>query len=213
MMTDAALNEALQITSLSKNWKAFLWRGLIACLFAVLAWLMPEGAVLALTIVFGAFSFVDGVFALWSGYKNMRRGESWGWLIFGGVLGIATGLIVLVAPLLATIVLATFLWASIAFWSAFSGIAEIVTAIRLRKEIEGEIWLVLSGLVSVALSMAVTWMLLTRPVESFLALGWLLSFYAAFFGVMMVLLSLRLRKANISNGPTASDNMNKDGDA
>jgi hypothetical protein len=45
------------------------------------------------------------------------------------------------------------------------------------------------------LGIIVTWMLLTRPLESFLALGWLLGFYAA-------LLSnddpagLRLQRAN-----------------
>ena len=47
-----------------------------------------------------------------------------------------------------------------------------------------------------------TWMLLTRPVESFLALGWLIGFYAAIFGVMMILLGLRLRKADRPNDGT-----------
>ena len=101
--------------------------------------------------------------------------------------------------------LATFLWASIAFWSVFSGALEIAAAIRLRKEINGEIWLILSGLLSVVLGVVVTWMLLTRPVESFLALGWLIGFYAAVFGVMMILLGLRLRKADRSDG-AAFDN-------
>ena len=98
--------------------------------------------------------------------------------------------------------LATFLWASIAFWSVFSGALEIAAAIRLRKEINGEIWLILSGLLSVVLGVVVTWMLLTRPVESFLALGWLIGFYAAVFGVMMILLGLRLRKADRPNDGT-----------
>lgn len=76
----------------------------------------------------------------------------------------------------------------------FSGALEIAAAIRLRKEINGEIWLILSGLLSVVLGVVVTWMLLTRPVESFLALGWLIGIYAAVFGVMMILLGLRLRR-------------------
>ena len=87
------------------DWKAFLWRGIVAVILAALAWLMPAEAVLTLTIVFGAYSFADGVLGLWSGYKNMRQGESWGWLIFSGLLGIATGLIVLVSPFVATLVL------------------------------------------------------------------------------------------------------------
>jgi len=166
---------------------------------------MPAEALLALTLVFGAFAFADGVFGLVAAIRNIRKGERWGWLMFSGILGIATGVVVVVSPFVATLVLATFLWASIAFWSAFSGILEIGAAIRLRKEIKGEIWLILSGLLSVALGVFVTWMLLTRPLESFLALGWLLGFYVAFFGGLMILLGLRLRRANQAERDTAPD--------
>ena len=136
---------------------------------------------------------------------NIRGGDRWGWLMFSGILGIATGVVVVFSPFVATLVLATFLWASIAFWSVFSGALEIAAAIRLRKEINGEIWLILGGLLSVVLGVVVTWMLLTRPVESFLALGWLIGFYAAVFGVMMILLGLRLRKADRSDGAAFDD--------
>ena len=195
------------LCSLSRNWWAFVLRGVLALIIAVLAFVMPAASLLALTLVFGAFAFADGVFGLVAAIRNIRKGERWGWLMFSGILGIATGVVVVVSPFVATLVLATFLWASIAFWSVFSGVLEIVAAIRLRKEIKGEIWLILSGLLSVTLGVFVTWMLLTRPLESFLALGWLLGFYAAFFGAMMLLLGLRLRRANHTEhdkGPDAN---------
>lgn len=187
------------LCTLTRNWWLFILRGVLALIIAVLAILMPAESLLALTLVFGAFSFADGVFGLIAAIRNIRKGRRWGWLMVSGLLGIATGIVVVVSPLVATIVLATFLWASIAFWSVFSGALEIAAAIRLRKEIEGEIWLILSGLVSVVLGVVVTWMLLTRPLESFLVLGWLIGFYAAVFGVMMILLGLRLRKADRSD--------------
>ena len=195
------------LCSLSRNWWAFVLRGVLALIIAVLAFVMPAESLLALTLVFGAFAFADGVFGLVAAIRNIRKGERWGWLMFSGLLGIATGVVVVVSPFVATLVLATFLWASIAFWSVFSGVLEIVAAIRLRKEIKGEIWLILSGLLSVTLGVFVTWMLLTRPLESFLALGWLLGFYAAFFGAMMLMLGLRLRRANHTEhdkGPEAN---------
>lgn len=184
------------LCTLSRNWWAFVLRGVLSLVIAVLAFIMPAESLLALTLVFGAFSFADGLFGLVAAIRNIRKGERWGWLMFSGLLGIATGVVVVVSPFVATLVLATFLWASIAFWSVFSGVLEIAAAIRLRKEIKGEVWLILSGLISVALGVIVTWMLLTRPLESFLALGWLLGFYAALFGAMMILLGLRLRRAN-----------------
>ena len=195
------------LCSLSRNWWAFVLRGVLALIIAVLAFVMPAESLLALTLVFGAFAFAEGVFGLVAAIRNIRKGERWGWLMFSGLLGIATGVVVVVSPFVATLVLATFLWASIAFWSVFSGVLEIVAAIRLRKEIKGEIWLILSGLLSVTLGVFVTWMLMTRPLESFLALGWLLGFYAAFFGAMMLLLGLRLRRANHTEhdkGPDAN---------
>lgn len=191
-MTDRVLG-ADMICSLSRNWWAFVLRGVVALIIAVLAWLMPAGAVLALTLVFGAFAFADGIFGLISAVRNMCKGERWGWLALGGVLGILTGLVVLVAPLVATIGLAVFLWVSIAFWSIASGILQIATAIRLRQQIEGEFWLGLGGALSVLLGIVVLWFLMTRPVESLLALGWLLGIYAAIFGLAMILLGLKLR--------------------
>jgi uncharacterized membrane protein HdeD (DUF308 family) len=191
--------------SLSRNWWAFVLRGVVALIIAVLAFMMPAESLLALTLVFGAFAFADGVFGLVAAIQNIRKGDKWGWLMFSGILGIATGVIVVVSPFAATLVLAIFLWTSIAVWSIFSGVLEIMAAIRLRKEIKGEIWLGLSGLISVVLGIIVTWMLLTRPLESFLALGWLLGFYAAFFGAMMLLLGLRLRRANHAEHDKAPD--------
>lgn len=191
---NTSLSDLPGLCSLSRNWKAFLWRGIIAVILAVLAWLMPGQAVLAFTIVFGAYAFTDGVLGLWASYKNMQKGENWGWLAVSGVLGIATALVVLVSPFVATLVLTVFIWTMIAFWSVVTGMLEIAAAIRLRKEIEGEWLLMLSGAISVLLGIAVTWVLFTSPAGSVLALGWLLGIYAAIFGVTMILLALKLKK-------------------
>ncbi len=181
------------LCTLSRNWWVFILRGAFALLIAALAFAMPAQSVLALTLLFGAFSFADGVFGLIAAVRNIRKGRRWGWLMFSGILGILTGVAVLALPLVATLVLATFLWTSIAFWSVFSGVFEMVAAIRLRKEIGGEFWLFLSGLLSAVLGIVVFSLLLTRPVQTFLALGWLLGFYAFFFGIILILLGLRLR--------------------
>ena len=80
-------------------------------------------------------------------------------------------------------------------WSRFfTGVLEISAAVRLRQEIKGEIWLAFSGLLSIFLGAIVLWIFFSRPVESFLAAGWLLSFYAAVYGVTLLFLSWRLRK-------------------
>ncbi|MFX3545404.1 HdeD family acid-resistance protein [Ralstonia mannitolilytica] len=183
------------VCSLTQNWWLFALRGIFALIFAVLAFWMPHSALFAMTIVFGAFSLVNGVFNLVAAVRQIRQKERWGWLLFSGIVGILTGVVVVVAPVAATLALAYFLWASVAFWAIFTGMLEISAAVRLRREIKGEIWLALSGLLSVLLGAIVLWMFFTRPIESFLAAGWLLGFHAAIFGMTLLLLSWRLRKA------------------
>ena len=182
------------LSTLAPNWKMFVLRGVLALVIGVLAWLLPAASVMALTLLFAAFAFADGVLALWAGVTNLRAGTRWGWLILGGLLGIATGAVVVLSPIVATLVLAVFLWSMVSFWAIATGVVQIVAAIRLRREITGEWVLALGGLVSILLGAAVLWVLLTSPEGSVLALGWLLGIYAILFGILMIMLGLRLRK-------------------
>ena len=77
----------------------------------------------------------------------------------------------------------------IAFWAIGIGVLQIVAAIRLRKEIEGELWLILSGIVSVAFGV----LLVARPGVGVLSVLWLIAFYAIVFGVTLIFLSFRVR--------------------
>lgn len=188
-------NPADAVCSLTQNWWLFALRGIFALIFAALAFWMPQSALLAMTLVFGAFSLVNGAFNLVAAVRHIQKKERWGWLLFSGIVGILTGVVVLVAPWVATMVMASFLWASVGFWAIFTGVLEISAAVRLRQEIKGEIWLAFSGLLSIVLGAIVLWIFFSRPVESFLAAGWLLGFHAAIFGMTLLLLSWRLRKA------------------
>jgi uncharacterized membrane protein HdeD (DUF308 family) len=67
---------------------------------------------------------------------------------------------------------------------------EIIAAIQLRKEIEGEWLLILAGALSVLFGLGV----LLYPGAGALALAWLIGIYAIAIGVVMVMLAIRLRK-------------------
>lgn len=194
-ITDSSADEPTKtLCSLTENWWIFALRGVLALIFAALAFWMPQSALLAMTLVFGAFSLVNGAFNLVAAVRHIQKKERWGWLLFSGIVGILTGVVVLVAPWVATMVMASFLWASVGFWAIFTGVLEISAAVRLRQEIKGEIWLAFSGLLSIVLGAIVLWIFFSRPVESFPAAGWLLGFYAAVYGVTLLFLSWRLRK-------------------
>jgi uncharacterized membrane protein HdeD (DUF308 family) len=52
----------------------------------------------------------------------------------------------------------------------------------------------LGGFLSLVLSGFAVWLLLTRPVETILAMGWVIGGYAACLGVFLILLGLRFRR-------------------
>jgi uncharacterized membrane protein HdeD (DUF308 family) len=77
----------------------------------------------------------------------------------------------------------------IAGWAVGTGMFEIVAAIRLRKEIQGEWALGLSGALSVLFGL----MMFVSPGAGALAVLGLIAAYAIAFGVLLVVLGFRLR--------------------
>jgi len=176
---------------LAKNWWAFLLRGILALIFGIVAIFFPAAAFLALVLVFGAFAFVDGVFALVSAFTSNARSENWWWLILEGIVGLGIGILTIIQPAAmgeAWLIL-------IAAWALITGILEIITAVRLRKIIQGEFWLILGGIISVLFGLAVAF----YPQAGALAIALLIGLYAIFFGAIFIALGLKLRSfANTS---------------
>ncbi|MFL4984901.1 MAG: HdeD family acid-resistance protein [Xanthobacteraceae bacterium] len=108
------------------------------------------------------------------------------WLVVVGILGILAGLVTFLWPGVTALVLIFF----IGGWAIAHGIFEIVGAIKLRKEIDNEWWLILAGALSVVFGIIV----LIAPGAGALALVWIIGVYSLAFGVLLVGLSLRLRR-------------------
>jgi uncharacterized membrane protein HdeD (DUF308 family) len=172
--------------ALAKNWWLLLLRGIAGIAFGLLAFAWPGLTLVVLIFLYGAYALVDGVAALAAAISGRGSRAPTGWLVFVGLLGIAAGLATFLWPGITALVLLVM----IAAWSILHGVFEIVGAIRLRREIENEGLLVLSGLLSVVFGL----LLLARPGAGALALAWLIGIYSILFGVLLTVLALRLRK-------------------
>jgi len=174
----------LNLHALAKNWWLLLMRGIAGILFGVLAFVWPGITLLSLIFLYGAYALLDGIFAIMAAIRG-GTAERW-WLALIGVLGIAAGLLTFLWPGMTALVLAMFIGA----WSLVHGIFEIVGAIRIRKEIDNEWWLILSGALSVLFGLAI----LIMPGAGALALVWIIGAYAIVFGALLVGFALRLKK-------------------
>ena len=174
-------------------WGWILARGILALILGVLALKWPLGTLFAFTMLFAAYAFVDGLASLIGGLQGASAGDRRLGLVFQGILGIAVGVIFVAMPLVSTF---TYAWLTIvllAFWSVVSGIFEIGAAIRLRKEIEGEFLMFLSGLFSLLLGCAIVYFVVRNPAVTILSAAWLIAIYALASGIVLVVLALRLR--------------------
>jgi uncharacterized membrane protein HdeD (DUF308 family) len=180
---------------LFERWWLFTVRGLAAILFGILTFMWPGASLLALIVLFGVWALVDGVLAIAAGIKRAREHQPWGWLTFEGLAGIAAGVLTFAWPGMTAIALLVVIGA----WSLMTGIAEISTAIRLRKVIQHEWLLAFAGVLSIAFGV----LLLLYPGAGALGLILWIGVYAIAFGVSLIAFSLRLRSAHhhLERGP------------
>jgi uncharacterized membrane protein HdeD (DUF308 family) len=174
------------IEVLSRYWWAFVVRGILAIVFGILAYAWPGITLATLVIFFGAYVLIDGIFLIIKTIGNWGESEHRWLLLLEGLLGIGIGLITLVAPGITAIGLLLYIVA----WSLATGVLEIAAAIRLRKEIQGEGWMIVSGIASILLAV----LLMSFPGAGALGLIWLIAAYAIVFGVVLVILGFRLRR-------------------
>lgn len=185
-LTRKITQEENTMLHLARNWWMFLLRGILALVFGLVAISFPATAFLTLVVVFGVFALVDGLLAIVSAFTSNAKSENWWWLILEGVFGIVIGVLTFIQPAAmgeAWLIL-------IGAWAVVTGVFEIVTAIRIRKLIEGELWMILGGLASVVFG----FLILFNPLSAAVAVGILVGAYAILFGIIFIAFALRLRK-------------------
>jgi uncharacterized membrane protein HdeD (DUF308 family) len=175
------------------NWGWFMVRGVLALILGVCAIMFPLSALFAFTLVFAAYCFVDGIASLMGGIRGARAGERWGALVFRGVTGILVGVVFVLLPMIATATYAFLSILMLAIWSVITGLFEIMAAIRLRKEIEGEWLLGLSGAISILLGIGIVALVLPSPAATILSAAWLIAIYAFIVGVVLIAEAFRLK--------------------
>jgi uncharacterized membrane protein HdeD (DUF308 family) len=170
------------LAALAENWWAFVLRGIFAILFGIGAISFPGLTLLVLLVLFGFYCLVDGFTSLAMAFEA----ESKGWYVIGGLVSLAAGVITFMRPG----VTARALLIVIGIWAIVRGVIEIATAIQIRKLVEGEWMLALSGIVSVLFGFFV----FARPGQGAMAIIWIIAFFALIMGFLQLGVGFKLRR-------------------
>ena len=170
---------------MARNWWTTVLRGVCAILFGLLALAWPGVTLAALVLVWGAYAFADGVLAFATAFSDTAERPWWA-LVLTGLVSIGAALFAFFYPGLTAVGLLFV----IAFWAIASGALAIVSAIELRRHIEGEVWLGLAGVVSVLFGM----LLIARPAIGALAVVWMIGAYAIVSGVLLIALGMEVKR-------------------
>ncbi len=164
----------MMIETLKRHWWVSVIRGVAAIVFGVIAFAYPGLTVATLVLFFGAWVLIDGVFII-------------------GIVGIIIGFLTFHAPQITALALIIYIGA----WALMIGATEIALAIKLRREIKGEWFLILMGLASIVFAVMLLW----NPLPGALALVWLIGSYAIIFGILGIFFGFRLRSLRTPLSP------------
>ena len=173
------------LETLKRHWWVPVLRGVAAILFGVIALWYPGLTLAVLVIFFGAWVLVDGIFRVVGALAGHASDPDWGFHLIIGIVGIIIGVLTFRAPRITALALLIY----IAAWALMIGASEIALAIKLRKEIKGEWFLILMGLASIIFAVLLLW----NPAPGAVALIWLIGSYAIVFGLLAMFLGFKLR--------------------
>jgi uncharacterized membrane protein HdeD (DUF308 family) len=170
---------------LTRNWWSVALRGLCAVLFGLAAIAWPGATLATLVVLFGSFAIADGILTLTALFGPAPNARRWAPILHGAV-SLLAGVLAFTQPAI-TILAIVYL---IATWAILTGIATIVMAIELRKAIDGEWLLGLSGVAALLFGLGIA----AYPGIGTLVLLGAIATYALVAGAMQIALGLRLRR-------------------
>jgi len=173
------------IETLKRHWWVPVIRGIFAIVFGIIAFVYPGLTIATLVLFFGAWILIDGIFRIVGAIGHRASDPDWGWQLVIGILGIVVGLLTFHAPQITALALVIY----IAAWALMIGASEIAIAVKMRREIKGEWFLILMGLASIVFAVLLLW----NPIAGAAAVIWLIAWYAVVIGILAIFFGFRLR--------------------
>jgi uncharacterized membrane protein HdeD (DUF308 family) len=180
--------DSLRFT-IRRTWWVLLFQGIAALILGILLFTSPGSTLVTLALFLGAYWLISGVIDIIGSFTRRSADRHWWLPLLAGIISAVAGLVLVGQPLAGAVAIPLVLALLIAAGAITSGIFNIVWAIAVRNEIQGEGWIILWGLISIVLGI---W-LLSQPLLSTLAFLWMAALLAVIGGIAIIIMSFRLR--------------------
>jgi len=157
--------------------RLLLLRGMAALVFAFLVFFWPRLTIPGLAMLWGGYSFADGILTLVAAFRGRSRAPR----LWFGLIGSA-GLLCAVGTLVALDEVSAHLIGIIAIWAIATGAMQVWAALEVRKAVDGNWILVVDGLGALMFGLALAFW----PDIRAEALLWLVGWFAAAVGSLLV---------------------------
>lgn len=164
-------------------WWAVLLEGIAAVLIGILLFASPGATMVVLIQILGWYWLITGILGLVMMFVDTTM---WGLKLFGGLLGIFAGILIIQNPLWATVVAPTVF----VFILGIDGV--LIGGVDLIKAFQGAGWGVgILGVMSVLIGLY----LMFNPLSGAIVLPWVLAALAVVGGIMAIFASFQMKSA------------------
>jgi uncharacterized membrane protein HdeD (DUF308 family) len=179
------------LESVRKHWGLFLVEGIVLLVLGIAAIVVPPLATLAFTIFLGWLFLISGIAGLITTFW-MRKDPGFWWSLLSALLGIAAGIVLLIAPVSGVVSLTLIL---IAFF-IIEGVVSIMYALDHRNDLPGGwVWMLFSGIIDLVLAAMI---FAGLPGTAAWAIGLLVGINMLFGGVALIAMALHARRLTTS---------------
>jgi uncharacterized membrane protein HdeD (DUF308 family) len=180
--------------ALARWWWLFVLRGAVSIVVGLAAFVWLSIGAAALVLLLAGWMLVVGGLSLAAALRDSEKGREAQLLGVEGLIGIGVGVVLLAWPAKTLVVFALLAGA----WAIATGLLEIAAAMRLRRELGGELFMAAAGVASIVVGVV----LVASPVSGIVALTLLLAAYAVVLGAFLIGLGIRLWRVHPAGSRT-----------
>lgn len=170
----------------NKAWGAILLRGIVAIIFAMLAFFWTGLSLEMLIIILGIYLLLEALLSFIATGVLAKEHGKWWLMLLNGLFSLIVAILVFSYPGITLLILVYL----VGIWALITGLVEFIASFTAPWAEEAKVAVGVAGVISVILGLII----LFNPAISIVVMMWLVGIYLLVFGISMVAFAIRLKK-------------------